>query len=80
MIVISSTDLYEAVISKTETAAARQLEDILAPLGDTEFSNLCHSLLEEPDMLLVVTIENNKLMATVLHRESLEGIDKSLMH
>ena len=80
MIVMSASDMYEAAISKAETAAARQLEDVLAPLDDTEFSNLCHSLLEEPDRLLVVTIENNKLTATVLHRESLEGIDKSLMH
>ena len=80
MIVTSSTDLYEAVINKIETAAARHLEDILAPLDDTEFSDLCHSLLEEPDRLLVVTIENDKLTATVLHGEPLEGIDKSLMH
>lgn len=80
MIVTSAADMYETVISEAETAAARQLEDILAPLDDTEFSNLCHSLLEEPDRLLVVTIENNKFTATILHRESLEGIDKLLMH
>lgn len=80
MIVTSSTDLYEAVINKIETAAARYLEDILAPLDDTEFSDLCHSLLKEPNRLLVVTIENDKFTATVLHRKSPEGIDKLVMH